>query len=56
LERNVATTHAAADMIRHLCPTHSGIVKAVIGRVMKAHGLKKGVYMILDELGVCHSY
>jgi hypothetical protein len=31
-ERNDATTHAAADMIRHLCSTNSGIVMAVIGR------------------------
>jgi hypothetical protein len=55
-ERNFTTTHTAADMIRHLCSTHSGIVEAVIGWVMKAHGVKKGVFMILNELGSYNAY
>jgi hypothetical protein len=55
-ERRVATTHAAADIIRHTHSTHSGIVKAIIRQLMKAHSIQKGVVGILNELGVSDSY
>jgi hypothetical protein len=39
-----------------LCSTHSGVVKAFIGWVMNAHGVKKWSYMILNELRICNFY
>jgi hypothetical protein len=57
-QKLVMTTFAAADIIRHVrSPTkNQGVVKAGVSSLLRAFGVSKDVYSILNELGVSSSY
>jgi hypothetical protein len=52
----VMTTFAAADMIRHVRCENEGALKAAVSSILRAKGVSKDVFNILNELGVSSSY
>jgi hypothetical protein len=57
-QKLVMTTFAATDMIRHVRSEtkNQGVLKATVSSLLRAFGVPKDVYSILNELGVCSSY
>jgi len=50
------TTFAVTDIIRYTRSKYPGLIKSVIGTLLKAHSAESGIYQFLNKIGISQAY